>query len=197
MKLLKYLLAALLAITTPAPAGWLPLTKSGGGGGPTQVRVTFQADPGGPLIVDMASIGIRAAAGNDWDTTAVPIQLLFSSNPGFNILAGASITSDWANLVISSNTGTVNAATMNAGGAGWSSYSIRNVIGPITGGAASVVVSMDFNASADFLSGVSPSVGTDSSYYFGPSTPIYNLATPPGGSITANAPRTVILIETQ
>lgn len=163
---------------------------SGGGGSPTQVRVTFQASTSSPMILDHASIGIQAGAGNAWDTTLTPVELKFSGVSGFNISATTTITSDWANLVISSSAGTVASRTMTTQGSGWGGFSIRQVVSPITGGSP-VVVIMDNNASANNVA----YVASDNAYYTGSAT---YASTTPGGLVTdANHCYGVILIETQ
>lgn len=161
-----------------------------GGGSPTQVRVTFQASTSSPMILDHASIGIQAGAGNAWDTTLTPVELLFSGVSGFSILASATITSDWASLGISSSTGTVASRTMTTQGSGWGGFSIRQVISPITGGSPVVVV-MDNNAIANNVA----YVASDNAYYTGSAT--YANATPAGLSPDLNHCYGVILIETQ
>lgn len=71
------------------------ISLSGGG---NQARVRFQAGPSGPFVIANAAIGIKAAAGNAWDTVAVPVELLFSGASGCSITAGQMLTSDWADL---------------------------------------------------------------------------------------------------
>lgn len=188
-------------LVKPKKKFWLPSIApyykvAGGGGSPTQVRVTFKAPTLSSLILDHASIGIKAGAGNAWDTTATPVELKFSGVSGFNISASASITSDWANLVVSSSAGTVLSRTMSTEDLGWGSYSIRSILGPVTGGATSLVVIQDVNSSGNYLATVN-AIGTDASYYFGPSAPNYNNATPSGGSLSAYNCFCVTSIETQ
>src|SRR6266403_2434495 len=143
MKLCKYLLITLLAIATPAPAGWLPLVKSGGGGGPTQVSVTFTQMPAvWPITINNASVGIQAGSGDPYDTSATPVELKFAVVSGFTLAAANSITSDWATLTVSSSTGTVFSGTPDTSEGGWDGYSMR-VVYPATGSATPVVVIMD------------------------------------------------------
>lgn len=70
----------------------LPITGNAG----TQVRVTFEASSAAAFSVDNASIGILTGA--TYDTTAAPVELLFSGVSGFALSAGQTIVSDWANL---------------------------------------------------------------------------------------------------
>lgn len=66
--------------------------------GGNQVRVTFEAPSSGSCKVDRASIGVRAS---NADTTATPVELLFSGVSGFTISSGGILVSDWANLLFS------------------------------------------------------------------------------------------------
>lgn len=61
------------------------------------VRVTFTAPAAGTLTVDHASIGIRSA---NADTASTPVELKFASASGFTIANGATITSDFVLLPI-------------------------------------------------------------------------------------------------
>lgn len=62
-----------------------------------QIRVTFKAASAGTFKVDHASIGIYSGSGSA-NTTATPVELLFSGAHGFTVSNGATITSDWADL---------------------------------------------------------------------------------------------------
>lgn len=63
--------------------------------GGDQIRVTFEAPSAASLYIDNASVGILAGGGNAWDTTATPVELLFSGGSGVTITAGNTATSDW------------------------------------------------------------------------------------------------------
>jgi hypothetical protein len=72
-----------------------PITGSSG----TQIRATFQASTATGLTTGHCSIGKREAAEPLYaNTTATPLELLFSGGSGFAISAGASITSDWQTI---------------------------------------------------------------------------------------------------
>jgi hypothetical protein len=80
---------------TNGDAAWrivVPIT----GGAQGQVRVTFKNGVGSTAICNNASIGI--SNGTTHNTTATPIELLFSGLHGYTLASAASITSDWANL---------------------------------------------------------------------------------------------------
>lgn len=64
--------------------------------GGAQVRVTFAASGSASTVIDNASVGIRD--GSTGNTTATPVELLFSGASGVTITAGNSIVSDWASL---------------------------------------------------------------------------------------------------
>lgn len=68
----------------------VPITGNSG----TQIRATIQPGTTNSLTILHASIGKR---GSTWDTTATPIELLFSGASGFTGATTAK-TSDWANL---------------------------------------------------------------------------------------------------
>lgn len=79
-----------------------PITAAGG---PlNQFRVTFEASSANTWKVDNASLGISihtaATADNasDAETTATPVELLFSGASGFTLTAGTTIVSDWVTL---------------------------------------------------------------------------------------------------
>ena len=61
-----------------------------------QVRCTFQGSGSAAFSTNNCSIGI--STGTNADTTATPVELLFSGRSGFAIGANSQITSDWANL---------------------------------------------------------------------------------------------------
>lgn len=73
----------------------VPITDSSG----TQIRVTLRPGDGGgtSLTILNASIGKWLSIGPAWQTTAVPIELLFGGASGFTT-ATTDQTSDWANL---------------------------------------------------------------------------------------------------
>lgn len=75
------------------------LAESLSGGG-TQVRVRFVASAAASLTLDHASVGIRTS---NADTSATPVELLFSGASGFTITAGNTLTSDWADLTFLSS----------------------------------------------------------------------------------------------
>ena len=64
--------------------------------GGDQIRVRFVASTAGSFSCDNCSIGISAGA-ND-NTTATPVELLFSGSSGFTISAAGTLVSDWVNL---------------------------------------------------------------------------------------------------
>ena len=70
----------------------------------TQIRVTFKAGDDGGLTVANAAVGISNGGG---DCTATPIELLFSAGHGFSLSAGATVTSDWATLLVDGSAGPV------------------------------------------------------------------------------------------
>src|SRR6266403_6063092 len=120
MKRIVSFIFAILCLVGLTGAGWLPLVKSGGGGSPTQVRVTFTQITGvGSVTVNNASIGIQAGSGDPYDTSATPVELKFAGVSGFTLVSGSSITSDWATLTVSSSTGTVFSSTPDAAESGW------------------------------------------------------------------------------
>lgn len=67
-------------------------TLSAGG---DQVRVRF-ATGSSSFDVDNCSVGI--ANGSTEDTTATPVELLFSAASGFTMSSSSTLTSDWVNL---------------------------------------------------------------------------------------------------
>lgn len=82
-------------------AGWdgyttrsVTLVANAAGG--TQICVTFEAPASGTMNCNNASIGV--SNGTASQTTATPVELLFSGISGFSIANGATITSDWATL---------------------------------------------------------------------------------------------------
>ncbi len=197
MKLCKYLLITLLAIATPAPAGWLPLVKSGGGGGPTQVRVTFTQIPTvGPITINNASVGIQAGSGDPYDTSATPVELKFAGVSGFTLAAGNSITSDWATLTVSSSTGSVFSATPDAAESGWNGYTMRAIY-PVTGSATPVVVIMDVGSGGAISYKEGGPAGV--AMYYLAATTSYATADVTGynGPYGTNRVQAVTLIETQ
>jgi hypothetical protein len=104
------------------------IPTSGGGG--TEARVTFEASSAAAFNVDNASIGI--SNGTASQTTAVPVELLFSAASGFASAANAQTTSDWATITIGSGDTVVvtfdisatngNPAWANAGVVGCNTY---------------------------------------------------------------------------
>jgi hypothetical protein len=82
-----------------------------------QVRVTFQAAVGSALVVDHCSIGVESTV---YNTVATPVELLFTGAHGFNLTAGGTIVSDWANFSCLTTDHLVLVFDCNATGpAGW------------------------------------------------------------------------------
>lgn len=72
-------------------------------GGGDQVRVRFVASNSQVFAIDNASIGVLGGATWPNMTTNPPVRLTFSGANGFSIAAGATITSDWVDLVFTSS----------------------------------------------------------------------------------------------
>lgn len=145
--------------------------------GPTQVRVTFSSRTGSSgTKVNNVSIGLQAPSGDLYDTAATPVELLCSGVSGFNLTAGTSITSDWANLAISTTAGVVFSVSQAGNDAGWVNYSVRNVVAPITGGAASGVILIYDMSSGPADLGAAPFGTGSTSYYRSGGGPSYNIA---------------------
>ena len=64
----------------------------------TQVRVTFEAPAAASTKADRASIGVHNGTASQ--TTATPVELLFSGVSGFTITTGGTLVSDWATMVV-------------------------------------------------------------------------------------------------
>ena len=133
-----------------------------GGGGVSQVRVTFKAASATTSTITRCSIGLQAGSGDEYDTASTPVELLFSSVSGFSISSGATITSDWANLIVSSTVGTVFTVGASADEGGWTGYGIRNVI-PVSGGSVPVIVCLDVGAAGTLIHS-DGGTGSDSYY---------------------------------
>ncbi len=197
MKRIVSFIFAILCLVGLTGAGWLPLVKSGGGGSPTQVRVTFTQITGvGSVTVNNASIGIQAGSGDPYDTSATPVELKFAGVSGFTLAAANSITSDWATLTVSSSTGTVFSGTPDTSEGGWDGYSMR-VVYPATGSATPVVVIMDVAGGAVSYKDSSGIAGVAG--YYKAATASYATADVTGftGPYGTNRVQAVTLIETQ
>ncbi len=160
----------------------------------TQARVTFQARPAAVgMKLDHASICVQSTT---YNCASAPVELLFSGAHGFNIAAGATITSDWANIVVSSSAGTVYTKTLSSQQTGWAGYSVRTLIDPVTGNASKLVVIMDWNSVAGSDSDAAVNEAGTNGYYLA-ATASYNQQSP-AGSWTAQGFRDgVNKVETQ
>lgn len=63
-----------------------------------QIRVTFRAGNGEALTITNAYIGHRAGAGDAYDFSTTPVQLLFSGGASGAVSIGSTLTSDWASF---------------------------------------------------------------------------------------------------
>ncbi len=73
------------------------IPTSGAGG--TEIRVWIKAAAAAALNLDFASVGI--SNGTASETTAAPVELLFSGGHGFTFTAGEEKDSDWMTLTTS------------------------------------------------------------------------------------------------
>ena len=64
----------------------------------TQVRVRFEAGSTEQLTITNAYVGHRAGAGDAYDFSTTPVQLLFSGAANVTIPAGTTQWSDWASF---------------------------------------------------------------------------------------------------
>lgn len=102
-----------------------------------KVRVTFKSASDMGLAVANASIGVLLGG---LATLYTPTELLFSGVSGFSIAASSTITSDWVDLLISRDTGTVFSTTVaGTPGVDLTGYSFRNIL-PITNGPDVIVI---------------------------------------------------------
>lgn len=87
------------------------------GGAIVRVRVTFEASSAEGFTITNAYIGHAAGAGDAYDFSATPVQLLFSGGASAVISAGATAVSDWATFAYN-KTSALLIAFYAGGGAG-------------------------------------------------------------------------------
>lgn len=69
----------------------------------TQLRITVKAGSSA-LNWDNTSVGLRAASGDEYDTAATPVNILWSGAAPLSLSSGASATSDWATITVDGTT---------------------------------------------------------------------------------------------
>ena len=160
----------------------------------TQVRVTFKARVSGTAIgmqLDHASICMQSTT---YNCISQPVELTFSGGHGFNIAAGASITSDWVNLTASSQGGAIYTQTLSNTGSTWSGVSLRNVL--VTNGTGKVIVIMDWTTGANNSDASQTSCAGTNAYFLAASA-TYNQQSPAGSWTSQSTCEGVSIIESR